>query len=288
MPPANHVELFSNLQRFAAVWMQKGRDESCELMTQVDKALMDSLHKTAEICQKENIELRESNKAVEKALDGFIYSGSYADGVTSLLCQCEQLSKELAEMSYNFSDLRGILERTQKENIELRDKLVKSEAREAITHKANLILQKHGGVLMMPSEEDKLKARLDAEMEAHAATLQREAKLSIQLDELEKQEPVAVTNDSGCGLHWLKRVEDGALLYTRPVPAKLEGSEWQPIETAPKDGTVVLGYDPGWYDIATPMSFDLARNKWMFFHITSEEIYASHWMPMPAAPKQGE
>jgi len=166
MPPANHVELFSNLQRFASIWMQKGRDESCELMTQVDKALLDSLHKTAEIYQQENAVLR----------------------------------AKLAE--------------TQ--------------------------------------------AKLDRVMLEHCPN-------DMSKEQLEE---------------WANA--------QRPVPAKLEVSEWQPIETAPKDGTVVLGYDPSWYDMATPMNFDVERKKWMFFHITSEEIYASHWMPMPAAPKQGE
>ena len=61
--------------------------------------------------------------------------------------------------------------------------------------------------------------------------------------------------------------------------------EWQPIETAPKDGSIVLGYDPNWYDIATPMKFDINCKKWMCFH-TNEEIKATHWMSMPPPPNK--
>ena len=58
--------------------------------------------------------------------------------------------------------------------------------------------------------------------------------------------------------------------------------DWQPIKTAPTDGTVVLGYDPSWYDIATPM---LYNDGWVFFHIQTETIRPTHWMPIPDLPK---
>lgn len=60
--------------------------------------------------------------------------------------------------------------------------------------------------------------------------------------------------------------------------------QWQPIETAPRDGTVILGYDPSWYDIATPMLFDAKRERFVYFHDPSEKIYPRHWMPMPDLP----
>lgn len=62
--------------------------------------------------------------------------------------------------------------------------------------------------------------------------------------------------------------------------------QWALIETAPRDGTILLGYDPGWYDMATPMVFDQMRMKFVFFH-NGEEIHATHWMPMPKGPTAG-
>lgn len=60
--------------------------------------------------------------------------------------------------------------------------------------------------------------------------------------------------------------------------------EWKPIETAPKDGTVVLGYDPTWYDFPTIMFFEQTFNEWQFWHV-AERIRATHWMPLPPPPK---
>ena len=64
-------------------------------------------------------------------------------------------------------------------------------------------------------------------------------------------------------------------------------SEWQPIETAPKDGTVILMADGltmfcgiwlksarGWVDGCRDADGELVA--WN----------ATHWMPLPAPPKQ--
>ena len=63
---------------------------------------------------------------------------------------------------------------------------------------------------------------------------------------------------------------------------------WQPIETAPKDGTMVLGYEPR----ATKHKY-----KFMEFHRTKDggswknvaasgAVIPSHWMPLPELPKE--
>lgn len=81
-------------------------------------------------------------------------------------------------------------------------------------------------------------------------------------------------------------------------------SEWQPIETAPKDGTtVIVGFDiasvwivrsacwddgQGW-DSTGFDSLDEARGWWSYCNSVSSEklegIYEpTHWMPLPPAP----
>ena len=76
--------------------------------------------------------------------------------------------------------------------------------------------------------------------------------------------------------------DTGEFLFRLETAARLR---MQPIETAPKDGRVVLGYDPGWYDIATPMVFN--GKRWVFFHAQDSEIRATHWMLMPKLPTTG-
>jgi hypothetical protein len=57
-------------------------------------------------------------------------------------------------------------------------------------------------------------------------------------------------------------------------------SEWQPIETAPKDGTVILA----WRKHATiPMIVRFYYGEW-----DSDGVHVSHlthWMPLPEPPK---
>ena len=75
----------------------------------------------------------------------------------------------------------------------------------------------------------------------------------------------------------------GTKLFTFPPAAQVPG--WQPIETAPKcSSTVVLGFDPNWYDIAIPMFWSEKKNSWRFYQI-DDEIRPTHWMPLPAAPE---
>lgn len=63
-------------------------------------------------------------------------------------------------------------------------------------------------------------------------------------------------------------------------------SEWQPIETAPKDGTLVLT----WGDARACFAVSYwcpSDEEWMtdFRGKGNEQIvYATHWMPLPAPP----
>lgn len=62
---------------------------------------------------------------------------------------------------------------------------------------------------------------------------------------------------------------------------------WQPIETAPKDGTDVLVWGPGCKSIVA--SWNPAETRWSdgFWDdgLTDDPwIHATHWMPLPAGP----
>lgn len=64
-------------------------------------------------------------------------------------------------------------------------------------------------------------------------------------------------------------------------------SEWQPIETAPKDGTEVLGFSD-MENIGAGYYFDFIlfwKGKWRTSSFL-EEVYVTHWMPLPEPPKE--
>lgn len=61
-------------------------------------------------------------------------------------------------------------------------------------------------------------------------------------------------------------------------------SNWQPIETAPKDGTEIIAIDDrGEYFVAF---WHEASEGWYFglFDEVDGKIKPTHWMPLPAAP----
>lgn len=73
---------------------------------------------------------------------------------------------------------------------------------------------------------------------------------------------------------------------------------WQPIETAPKDGTKILGYDPD-IGVSTMSYFDdgslvFYSKSWIIalFDVCDEcypkpiGINPTHWMPLPPPPQQ--
>lgn len=59
---------------------------------------------------------------------------------------------------------------------------------------------------------------------------------------------------------------------------------WQPIETAPKDGTEIIlagQFRNGQkWDIRSGF-YSMSRSKWPYVG----ESYPTHWMPLPEAPK---
>lgn len=61
---------------------------------------------------------------------------------------------------------------------------------------------------------------------------------------------------------------------------------WQPIETAPKDGSVVLVYDADLaklYRVQTAFWNDHLSN-WQVCDDDSDDVDPTHWMPLPKPP----
>jgi len=80
-------------------------------------------------------------------------------------------------------------------------------------------------------------------------------------------------------------------------------TDWQPIDTAPKDGTWILGINNRgnqsviiWKNEALDW-FDISRSGWIhpfsdgrlstFWNGGCGSV-ATHWMPLPAPPKKGD
>lgn len=62
--------------------------------------------------------------------------------------------------------------------------------------------------------------------------------------------------------------------------------KWQPISTAPKDGTDILGYDG--YQMTTVTWFEIG--KWWSLvapgsYAEDSEWTPTHWMPLPEPPE---
>ena len=81
-------------------------------------------------------------------------------------------------------------------------------------------------------------------------------------------------------------------LQHRLTACEEAGQGWQPIETAPRDGTPFLGWDGGVALVAWVVTA-WGRRGWSAGNIDSapEEDYEdwlepTHWQPLPAAPAQ--
>jgi hypothetical protein len=73
----------------------------------------------------------------------------------------------------------------------------------------------------------------------------------------------------------------------------MSSSEWQPIETAPKDGTWFLVVDPNSNMCWAPYGFcawmtDWSGKSYWCEEDVSEEIFPTHWMPLSDPPTPRE
>ena len=63
--------------------------------------------------------------------------------------------------------------------------------------------------------------------------------------------------------------------------------DWQPIETAPKDGTRVLLFVPKYGAMSGhfPIYGTSTQEKWNLHSCLNKEAIPTHWMPLPEPPK---
>lgn len=67
--------------------------------------------------------------------------------------------------------------------------------------------------------------------------------------------------------------------------------DWQPIETAPKDGTPILAYSAQYPSKNRKISVTWWRGPWDnkgyvgWGEFNDQHFPATHWMPLPAAPE---
>ena len=61
---------------------------------------------------------------------------------------------------------------------------------------------------------------------------------------------------------------------------------WQPIETAPKDGTSILGYWLGGQHDCAIHATKFIRGRWWATNEDFPQREPTHWQPLPAPPAQ--
>lgn len=63
-------------------------------------------------------------------------------------------------------------------------------------------------------------------------------------------------------------------------------NEWQPIETAPKDGTQFLGWDQGYFIVVYwEIDDDVEEDQCWRISYSGDLMFPTHWMPLPEPPK---
>lgn len=75
--------------------------------------------------------------------------------------------------------------------------------------------------------------------------------------------------------------------------------EWKPIETAPRDGNVIIGFEPIYGGLVSQVWWCDIFNRWESLHndypmrqCVDEQHYIfecnpTHWMPLPEPPEIG-
>ncbi|MET3929522.1 hypothetical protein ABIE51_001409 [Lysobacter sp. OAE881] len=81
--------------------------------------------------------------------------------------------------------------------------------------------------------------------------------------------------------------DDGEIQALRAAIALMRGQSWQPIETAPKDGTtIIIAYSLGGQHVETAWwDGEGWAYNWHEYDGTSYVKDVTHWQPLPAPPK---
>lgn len=108
--------------------------------------------------------------------------------------------------------------------------------------------------------------------------------MTVDIEQIKRE----VHEELGYPKHPISRVID--YLHSRGYLGGVP--EWQPIETAPKDGSLFIAY---WEGQVKPCNYNVTRrienkhNDFMIWHKNSYRASTcfnpTHWMPLPAAPK---
>lgn len=71
----------------------------------------------------------------------------------------------------------------------------------------------------------------------------------------------------------------------RELIARRKADEWQPIATAPRDGTCILAYyaaDAGVYDVCWDDALGWVSHDYEITNFMQSDL--THWRPIPAPP----
>jgi hypothetical protein len=70
------------------------------------------------------------------------------------------------------------------------------------------------------------------------------------------------------------------------VPPALARPAWQDIETAPKDGTEILGYQRGWCINGGEVNITAWSRLWEAWQINGADWQPTHWQALPPPPSE--
>jgi hypothetical protein len=76
-----------------------------------------------------------------------------------------------------------------------------------------------------------------------------------------------------------------ALITVSEALLRSEGDAWEPIETAPRDGTEILGYDSR-AELAPVRSMYLASDGFWTICRNGRTAMPTHWRPLPTPPPE--
>ena len=93
---------------------------------------------------------------------------------------------------------------------------------------------------------------------------------------------IAEALDAAMDYQWLEELEAIDIIT---AVLNETGQDWQPIVTAPKDGTNILIWDKTWHKQPYVATWQTADLYWLEVG-TGLTLSPTHWMPLPAPPKE--